>query len=94
MPFAEDFAPFLSAAEFATPGQLNGVAVSGIFDNGFQAFNLGSGVAASGPVYLLPSASVPAQPIGLSLVLGADTWRVVEAEPDGTGMTSLSLRKP
>lgn len=94
MPFVEDFAPFLSAAEFATTGLLAGVEVRGVFDNGYEVFNVSSGVAASGPVYLLPSASVPAAPIGLALVLGADTWKVVEAQPDGTGMTILSLRKP
>lgn len=94
MPFAEDFSAFFSPAEFATSGQLAGLPVSGIFDNGYEAFGVGPGVAASGPVYLLSAASVPAQPVGLQLVLGEVTYRVVEAEPGGTGMTALSLRKP
>jgi hypothetical protein len=94
MPFAEDLAPFLSANEFASDGLLNGAPVQGVFDNGYETFDVLSGASASGPVYLLPSASVPAQPIGLPLVIGADTWKVVEAQPDGTGMTTLRLRKP
>jgi len=94
MPFAEDFAPFLSAAEFASDGLLNSVAVRGIFDNAYETFDVSSGVSASGPVYLLPVASVPPVVVGLLLVIGAETWRVVEAQPDGTGMSLLRLRKP
>ena len=94
MPFAEDFAPFLSAAEFASNGLLDGVAVRGIFDNAYETFDVLSGASASGPVYQLPSASVPAVAVGLPLVIGAETWRVVEVQPDGTGWSTLRLRKP
>lgn len=93
MPFVEDFTQFFQSNEFATDATLGGEAVRGIFDNGFQAFEVAGGVYATGPVFLLPSAEVPASVIGLQLVIGADTWTVVETEPDGTGVTLLRLRK-
>lgn len=94
MPFAEDLAPFLDVQGFASAATLGGVAVRGIFDNAYEAYDVSSGFAASGPVFLLPSASVPAVVVGLPLVIGAETWAVVEPQPDGTGMTTLRLRKP
>ena len=94
MPFVEDFDPFLSTDEFASDGLLDGVAVRGVFDNAYETFDVLSGASASGPVYLLPTASVPAVAVGLPLVIGAETWRIVEVQPDGTGMTVLRLRKP
>lgn len=93
MPFVEDFAPFFQASEFAHDATLDGEPVRGIFDNGYQAFEVGPGVFATGPVFLLPTSEVPANATGLSLVIGADTWAVVEFEPDGTGVTLLRLRK-
>ena len=93
MPFAEDLAPFFQSNEFASDATLGGVAVRGIFDNGYQAFAVGPDVFATGPVFLMPSSSVPPNVTQLTLVVGAESWGVVEVEPDGTGVTLLRLRK-
>lgn len=93
MPFVEDFTLFFQSSEFATDATLGGEPVRGIFDNGYQAFEVAAGVYASGPVFLLASSDVPVDVEGLPLVMGADTWNVVESEPDGTGATLLRLRK-
>lgn len=88
--FTEDLAVFFNTTEHATPGTLNGVAVSGIFGNGYLEQELGG--SGSAPTYTLASASVPANPVGLPLVVAGVTYKVVEPMPDGTGVTTLRLR--
>ncbi len=100
MPFVEDASVFLNTSEFATDATLNGVAVRGIFDNGYadrdnlnyEFQELGRGLSASTPMFTLPSSSVPNPVAGLSLVIGSTTYKVVEPMPDGTGFTTLRLR--
>lgn len=88
--FTEDFTAFFIEAEHASAATLNGVAVRGIFDNAYALQEYAG--AASTPVFTLPSASVPALVVGLALVVGGTTYQVVEAMPDGTGITMLRLR--
>ena len=90
--FAEDLSAFFNPSEFGQAATLAGVAVAGIFDNGFDEQALAMGMASGAPVFTLASAAVPAQVIGLSLVVGAVTYKVVESMPDGTGVTRLQLR--
>ena len=71
---------------------LGGVPVTGIFDNESDMQNLGLGVFATAPVFTLPTSSVPSPVIGVALVIGAVTYKVVESMPDGTGVTRLQLR--
>jgi len=92
MAFTEDFTPFFNTAEFADDATLNGVAVKGIFDADYALQDVGGNVASSGPVFMLASASVPALPVGKTLVHGTTTFKVVETMPDGTGVTMLRLR--
>jgi len=94
--FTEDLTPFFSVAEFATPGVLNGAAVAGIFEAGFEDATLaGFGPAGTSPTYTLPSASVPAAPEGKELVIStgqaAGTYRVANARHDATGVCALDL---
>jgi len=88
--FTDDLSVFFNTAEHATPGLLNGVVVAGIFDNRYLEQELGG--SGSAPTYTLASASVPANPAGLPLVVGGVTYKVVEPMPDGTGVTVLRLR--
>lgn len=92
MAFTEDFTPFFNVAEFATAATLDGVAVTGIFDADYALQDVGGAVAASGPVFMLPSSSVPALVAGKTFVHNAITYKVVETLPDGTGATLLRLR--
>ena len=92
--FTEDLSAFFSTAEFATAATLNGVAVSGIFDAPLALGGVGEyGMASTQPAYTLPGASVPANPVGLALVIGATSYVVAAHEPDGTGVSRLLLER-
>lgn len=94
--FTEDISQFFNVAEFANAATLNGVAVSGILDAGFEDPTLaGFGVVGSSPKFALPASSVPAHAEGMSLVIasgiGAGSYKVAQAYPDGTGLCVLHL---
>lgn len=91
--FAEDTSVYFDTTTgFAQSATLNGVTVSAIFDNANALGTVGSyGMAASQPVLTLPTASVPANPVGLTAVVGAVTYLVAAHEPDGTGVSRLLL---
>jgi len=91
MAFTEDFTVFLNTADFAVTGTLNGVSVNGIFDRAFEVATAGVGFASSNPGFQLSSSDVPASPVGKTLVVNSTSYTVVEAHPDGTGMTTLLL---
>lgn len=87
-----DVTAFFSAAEFATAASLDGQAVLGIFDAPSAQGGVGAyGMAALQPVYTLASASVPADVVGLGLVVGSTPYTVAAHEPDGTGISRLLL---
>jgi len=89
--FTEDLTAFFNpdTPGFA-PGLLDGVDVEGIFDNAyFDQDMAGSG---STPRYTLPSSAVPANVVGMALVVGGTTYKVAEPMPNGTGVTALRLR--
>lgn len=92
MPFVESFAPFLNPAEFASNATLGGVAVVGIFDKAYQLGDVGGqGFASTQPVLTLPTTSLPADPVGLALVVNGKSYTVAAHEPDGTGISLLML---
>lgn len=91
MAFTEDLAPFF--ADFATPATLAGQGVQGIFDAAYALGQVGIGMASTQPTYTLPTASVVGEPVGQALVIGAVTYIVAAAEPDGTGITRLLLER-
>jgi len=75
-----------------TDATLNGIAVMGIFDNANAIGSVGPfGMASTQPTLTLPTASVPANPVGLSALVGAVTYLVAAHEPDGTGVSRLLL---
>ncbi len=88
--FTEDLSPFFDVTQMATAATLNGVAVTGIYDNEYALQDLGG--SASAPSFLMATSAVPATPVGMALVIGATTYKVVETMPDGTGVTMLRLR--
>jgi len=88
--FTEDLTAFFNASEFATPATLGGVPVMGIFDNAY--FDQDMGGSGSTPSYTLPTSAVPANVVGMALVVGGTTYKVAEPMPDGTGVTTLRLR--
>ena len=94
MPFTEDLSQFFNVAEFATAATLDGAAVTGIFDALYiQGLVGAAGIASTGPAYMLPTASVPANPVGKALVVNGTTYSVAEHQPDGTGVSLLLLER-
>ena len=75
-----------------TESTLAGIAVPGIFDNGFALATVGPyGMASTQPTLTLPTAQVPANPVGLAVVVNSVGYLVAGHEPDGTGISRLLL---
>lgn len=91
--FVEDLTAFFDATNgFAHAVTINGSSVSAIFDNANALGSVGPyGMASTQPTLTLPTTSVPANPVGLSAVVGAVTYLVAAHEPDGTGVSRLLL---
>lgn len=88
--FAEDLNTFL--ADFGVACTVAGSAVQAIVDNGYALGAVGVvGVASSQPNLTLPTASVPANPVGSAVVANGVNYLVAAHEPDGTGMSLLLL---
>ena len=67
--------------------------VRAIFDAAYQLAELSeSGMATTAPVLTLPTASVPANVVGLAVVVNGKSFTVVAHEPDGTGISLLMLQ--
>ena len=94
MSLPEDLSVFFSTAEFAESVTLNGQPAQAIFDNGFALGAVGlAGMAGVQPTLTLPTASVPASPIGVAAVVNATNYLVAAHEPDGTGVSRLLLER-
>ncbi len=90
--FAENLSAFFSQAEFASAATLDGVAVTGIFDQPYALGSVGPfGMASTQPTLTLPTAQVPANPVGLACVVAGVSYQVGAYEPDGTGVSRLML---
>ena len=95
MAFVEDLSVFFSAD---TPGSvqatLAGVPVTGIFDSAYALASVGPhGMASTQPTLTLPTAQVPANPVGLAAVVNGTGYLVAGHEPDGTGVSILLLER-
>lgn len=96
MSFTEDLSPFFAGSDFADPAVLDGQPVQGIFDSPYTVgLQSGPGIAGELAQFTLPSASVPGDWEGKSLVItegkGAGAYTVREHAPDGLGVSILSL---
>jgi hypothetical protein len=92
MSFTEDLTPFF--ADFGDDGTLVGQPVRGIYDAAYLLAPMGaSGISAAQPAFTLASASVPAQVFQALLVIPQGSFKVIESQPDGTGVTVLILQK-
>lgn len=100
MSFTEDLGTFFNPAEFADMAVLNGAAaVPVIFDNAYARGDVGGlGMASTQPAITLPTAAVPASPRGKTAVVtstlhGTLNFKIVDHEPDGTGVSVLFLER-
>lgn len=92
--FTEDLSTFF--ADFGHTANFGAGDVLALFDDGFERSSVGAfGMATSQPAITLPSAQVPANPVGVSVVVTVDgsavPYVVADAQPDGTGITRLLL---
>lgn len=94
MAMQEDLSAFFSPSEFAHTASIGGVAVTGIFDNGYALGNVGGfGMASTQPTLTLATAHVPGSPEGVAAVVNGVAYLVASHEPDGTGVSRLLLEK-
>lgn len=69
-----------------------GDAFSGIFDDGYTVGGVGPlSMGSSSPAVLVPSAQVPAAPVGKPITVNGVAYLVAASEPDGVGATRLLL---
>lgn len=79
----------LANAEVSIDG---GSAFGGIFDDGYAVGSVGPlGMGGSQPLVVVPSAQVPAQPVGLPIAVNGGAYLVAAVEPDGVGSSRLLL---
>jgi hypothetical protein len=88
-----DLSPFFIAGEFAEDATRAGVSVLGIFDSTYVSAGEGLGMASTAPVFTLPTANVPATPVGLPLLVRGVGYVVAAHEPDGAGVSLLRLER-
>lgn len=99
MAFAEDLTPFLSLDDFAVQAQAvtrysEVVTFPVIFDNASSQAGIGLlGMAGTQPVALARSADVVDVAVGCAITINAVDYTVAELQPDGTGITTLTLER-
>lgn len=73
-------------------GTLGAKTLPGIFENAYERLDGGNGRSSSGPTFLVLSADLPvADPVGEHITIRQVQYEIVEAYPDGSGMTDLIL---
>ena len=88
----DDLSPFFVVGEFCHgEDKLDGLPVVGQFDANYVRNGGGMGMSDSIQAYLLPSVVVMADPTDQILLHQGASYRVVEVEPDGSGLTVLIL---
>lgn len=88
--FDEDLGAFLRAEDHGTECSIKGRTLYAIFDAQYQEQ---LGVSGSGPALTCATEDVADVPRGEVVTVGADSYRVVAVEPDGTGITVLRLQR-
>ena len=92
MAFVENLTCYF--ADFGVDATLHGAAVRVIYDNAYQAGAVGPyGMASSAPSLTLPTASVPASPVGKAVVVAGTNYTVAEHQPDASGVSTLILER-
>jgi hypothetical protein len=89
--FTKDLPTFIGR-DFGQAITIDGVAATAIFDNGTSLGDVGLiGMASTKPAITMATSSVPANPIGKTVVIDATSWEVASHEPDGLGVSRLEL---
>lgn len=70
---------------------IGGTTVTGIFRRPSSVANLGPGAADTSPRVTVASSAVMANPVGNLIVVAGVPYEIVTDDPDGTGLTLLTL---
>lgn len=91
---------FAVQATIVLPADLAGRELTGIFDAEYEVVDIGSGIQSSAPMLTVPTSSIPSamstafdRNEEVAIEIDGCTFTVVEPKPDGTGVTTLRLRK-
>lgn len=88
----ENFNVFFEDNEFATTALVDGKSMSVIFDAAYALGDAGPyGMSSVAPMVTLPTAQVPADPIGKPVVVNGKSYLVTVHQPDGTGVSTMTL---
>jgi len=99
MAFIEDLSPFFDNNDFAITVTLTPVVglpttFSGIFDDEYRAFDAGEvDVIGSNPRLHTASTSVSTAKVGDTITANSKNYKIVNFEPDGTGITVIILEE-
>ena len=91
-----DLDVFFNSNEFAVEASLKGAAIpiKVIFDDEYREIALSAGsVEGSVPQCLAKSSDVEDAVHGDTLKVGETTYKIIEVQPNGTGITTLMLSK-
>jgi hypothetical protein len=72
---------------------IEGVEVPGVFNNPSSVAHLGVGAADTSPTVSVASSAVPASPADLLILINGVQFAIVRDEPDGTGLTLLTVEQ-
>lgn len=90
MPFTEDLTAFFQPGDFATTVTWNGATVNGIFDAAYVEPLTSESI---GPQLMCAQADVDGVAHGDTVLVDAVTYKVVNVQPDGTGVVTLRLER-
>jgi len=81
--------------EFAVEVTLTGgIKIDGIFDDEFRGVNIQDGeVRTTAPQVLCKSSDVSGVALGSTVTISSVAYKVIERQPDGTGLTTLILSR-
>lgn len=89
MSFTEDRSLFMP--DFGQSVTIGTSTVTAIFQDAYAPGSVGIGMAGAAPQIMLPTTSIPADPVGESVTVGTSSYTVCEHHPDGTGFSVLLL---
>lgn len=81
---------FFNTQEFATLANIEGLAVSGIFDRQYVEY---ADIAGNHPTFLCPSEAASTIELGDEIRINKQPYTIAAIQPDGTGLTLLVLHE-
>lgn len=94
MAFTEDLTQFFDTDDFGVAATIGAATVNGIFENQFLGAPGEAPVAGTVPTFTCRTTDVSSVVSGTSTaVINSATYTVVGIHPDGTGVTTLILRR-